>query len=78
MSQVKGLSNLLKTNLDKGISGDEADISRRRSAFGTNTYPQKKGRSFWVCFVLLLLTLSFLIQSSVPNITTNVHKIHIL
>lgn len=45
---VKGLSNMLKTNLDKGITGDEADISRRRSAFGANTYPQKKGRSFWV------------------------------
>ncbi|CAA7048833.1 unnamed protein product [Microthlaspi erraticum] len=44
---VKGLSELLKTNLDKGIHGDDDDISRRKSAFGSNTYPQKKGRSFW-------------------------------
>ncbi|KAK2646232.1 hypothetical protein Ddye_021427 [Dipteronia dyeriana] len=45
---VKGLSDLLKTNLDKGISGDDADLLKRRNAFGSNTYPQKKGRSFWM------------------------------
>ncbi|XP_019456853.1 PREDICTED: calcium-transporting ATPase 9, plasma membrane-type-like [Lupinus angustifolius] len=44
---VKGLSNLLKSNPEKGISGDEADLSKRKNAFGTNTYPRKKGRSFW-------------------------------
>ncbi|KAK3411184.1 hypothetical protein EUGRSUZ_J03161 [Eucalyptus grandis] len=30
----------------RGISGDETDILKRRNAFGSNTYPQKKGRSF--------------------------------
>ncbi|PKA50857.1 Calcium-transporting ATPase 8, plasma membrane-type [Apostasia shenzhenica] len=45
---VKGLSNLLKTNLDKGILGDDMELLRRRNAFGANTYPQKKGRSFLV------------------------------
>ncbi|WOL13466.1 calcium-transporting ATPase 10, plasma membrane-type-like isoform X2 [Canna indica] len=45
---VKGLANLLKTDLDKGISEDEEDVSRRRNDFGPNTYPRKKGRSFWV------------------------------
>ncbi|KAK3221270.1 hypothetical protein Dsin_008295 [Dipteronia sinensis] len=45
---VKGLSDLLKTNLDKGISGDDADLLKRRNGFGSNTYPQKKGRSFWM------------------------------
>ncbi|CAD5168434.1 unnamed protein product, partial [Musa acuminata subsp. malaccensis] len=45
---VKGLSSLLKTNLEKGISGDEAELLRRRNYFGSNTYPRKKGRSFWV------------------------------
>ncbi|EOA18057.1 hypothetical protein CARUB_v10006503mg [Capsella rubella] len=44
---VKGLSDLLKTNLEKGINGDDDDILKRKSAFGSNTYPQKKGRSFW-------------------------------
>ncbi|KAK1584228.1 hypothetical protein Q3G72_030968 [Acer saccharum] len=46
--QVKGLSDLLKTNLVAGISGDDADIRKRRNAFGSNAYPQKKGRSFWM------------------------------
>lgn len=39
---------MLKTNLEKGILGDDADLLRRRNAFGSNTYPRKKGRSFWV------------------------------
>ncbi|KAJ1405873.1 P-type ATPase [Sesbania bispinosa] len=44
---VKGLSDLLKSNMDKGISGDDVDVSKRKNAFGTNTYPRKKGKSFW-------------------------------
>ncbi|KAI5348498.1 hypothetical protein L3X38_001385 [Prunus dulcis] len=44
---VKGLGDLLKTNLDKGIHGDDADLLKRKNAFGTNTYPKKKARSFW-------------------------------
>lgn len=46
--QVKGLSNLLKTSTEKGILGDETDLLKRRNAFGSNTYPRKKGRSFLV------------------------------
>lgn len=45
---------MLKTNLEKGIPGDDVDLLKRRSAFGSNTYPQKKGRSFWVNFVTKL------------------------
>ncbi|KAJ9693332.1 hypothetical protein PVL29_012195 [Vitis rotundifolia] len=43
---VKGLSDLLETNLEKGTDGDDANLSKRRNMFGSNTYPQKKGRSF--------------------------------
>ncbi|KAJ0075521.1 hypothetical protein Patl1_34906 [Pistacia atlantica] len=43
---VKGLSDLLKTNIAFGISGDDTDLSKRRNSFGSNTYPLKKGRSF--------------------------------
>ncbi|GLT28691.1 hypothetical protein SLA2020_036030 [Shorea laevis] len=43
---VNGLSGMLKTNLDKGINGDESDLLNRRNIFGSNTYPCKKG-SFW-------------------------------
>lgn len=45
---------MLKTNLEKGIPGDDVDLLKRRSAFGSNTYPRKKGRSFWVNFVTKL------------------------
>ncbi|KAK5793236.1 calcium-transporting ATPase 9, plasma membrane-type-like [Gossypium arboreum] len=45
---VKGLSGLLRTNLEKGIDEDEADLLNRRNVFGSNTYPRKKGRSFWM------------------------------
>ncbi|KAF0906129.1 hypothetical protein E2562_009120 [Oryza meyeriana var. granulata] len=45
---VKGLANLLKTNTEKGIHGDEADLACRSNAFGANRYPRKKGRSFLV------------------------------
>lgn len=44
---VKGLADLLKTDAEKGPSGDDSDIVKRRNAFGSNTYPKKKGRSFW-------------------------------
>ncbi|KAJ4748349.1 Calcium-transporting ATPase [Rhynchospora pubera] len=46
--EVKGVANLLKTNIDKGITGDDADLVSRRNAFGSNTYPHKKGKCFWV------------------------------
>ncbi|KAF2309916.1 hypothetical protein GH714_005605 [Hevea brasiliensis] len=47
VQKVKRLSDLLKTNTEKGIHGDDTDLLKRKNAFGSNTYPQKKGRSFW-------------------------------
>ncbi|KAL4590044.1 hypothetical protein LXL04_002962 [Taraxacum kok-saghyz] len=44
---VKGLSEKLKTNSEKGILDDESNIMERKTVFGSNTYPRKKGRSFW-------------------------------
>ncbi|XP_039004663.1 calcium-transporting ATPase 9, plasma membrane-type-like [Hibiscus syriacus] len=44
---VTGLSGMLRTNLETGIKGDDIDLSNRKNAFGSNTYPRKKGRSFW-------------------------------
>ncbi|KAL1371900.1 calcium-transporting ATPase 10, plasma membrane-type isoform X2 [Arachis duranensis] len=43
---VEGIASLLETNLEKGIQGDDTDLSRRTKAFGSNNYPRKKGRSF--------------------------------
>ncbi|XP_054781751.1 calcium-transporting ATPase 9, plasma membrane-type-like isoform X2 [Prosopis cineraria] len=45
---VKGLSSLLQSSPEKGINGSNDDLLRRRTAFGTNTYPRKKGRSFFM------------------------------
>ncbi|XP_071724410.1 calcium-transporting ATPase 10, plasma membrane-type-like isoform X2 [Rutidosis leptorrhynchoides] len=44
---VKGLAEKLKTSPDKGIPEDESNILDRKNVFGSNTYPRKKGRSFW-------------------------------
>ncbi|XP_059637463.1 calcium-transporting ATPase 10, plasma membrane-type-like isoform X2 [Cornus florida] len=44
---VKGLADMLKTNLEKGIPGDDDDILDRKNVFGSNTYPRKEGRIFW-------------------------------
>ncbi|KAL8135231.1 hypothetical protein AgCh_010048 [Apium graveolens] len=44
---VNGLADTLKTSLDKGINGTEANILERKDVYGSNTYPRKKGRSFW-------------------------------
>ncbi|XP_072147580.1 calcium-transporting ATPase 5, plasma membrane-type [Setaria viridis] len=44
---VRGLSDLLKSSLDKGVSPDEEELLLRRDIFGANTYPHKKRRSIW-------------------------------
>ncbi|XP_062155503.1 calcium-transporting ATPase 9, plasma membrane-type isoform X2 [Alnus glutinosa] len=66
---VKGLSELLETNLDRGINGDETDLLRRRKSFGSNTYPQKKGRSFlrflweaWQDLTLIILVIAAVVS----------------
>jgi len=48
---VRGLSDLLKSNLNKGVSPDEDELLRRRDIFGANTYPRKKRRSIWSCLI---------------------------
>ncbi|KAK6131661.1 hypothetical protein DH2020_034675 [Rehmannia glutinosa] len=44
---VKGVAEKLKSNPEIGVSGDETDLIERKNAFASNTYPRKKGRSFW-------------------------------
>ncbi|CAK9325849.1 unnamed protein product [Citrullus colocynthis] len=44
---VKGVADMLQSNLEKGIIGDDSDLLKRRNMYGSNTYPQKPGRSFW-------------------------------
>ncbi|KAG2407549.1 Calcium-transporting ATPase [Vigna angularis] len=52
---VVGLSNLLKSNLEKGIRGDDADLLIRRNAFGSNNYPRKSGRNFLDLTLIILM-----------------------
>ncbi|KAL5220263.1 hypothetical protein ABZP36_024976 [Zizania latifolia] len=59
---VKGLSNLLNCNLDKGISPNTDELLKRRDVFGSNTYPRKKRKSilrfvFEACKDLTLIIL---------------------
>ena len=66
---------MLETNLDKGIQGDSANLTKRRNAFGSNTYPRKKGRSFLVnslpiyifalIFFIRAITLSFVEEENI-------------
>ena len=57
--QVRGLVESLKTNLEKGIHGDDGDLMKRRNAYGSNNYPRKKPRSFLVSFVAISFALTF-------------------
>ncbi|KNA25604.1 hypothetical protein SOVF_005140 isoform B [Spinacia oleracea] len=59
---VTGLAEKLKSNVEQGIPGNDEDILQRKNVFGTNTYAQKKGRTFWrflweACLDLTLLIL---------------------
>ncbi|KAI3521259.1 hypothetical protein L1887_10720 [Cichorium endivia] len=45
---VQGLSEMLKTDLDRGVPRDDGELTNRRNAFGSNTYPVKQGRSFFM------------------------------
>lgn len=71
---VNGLTKLLKTNPEKGVHGDEADLSCRLGAFGANRYPRKKGRSFWVFLweACQDLTLAILIVAAVISLVLGI------
>ncbi|KAL4383417.1 hypothetical protein GQ457_15G029490 [Hibiscus cannabinus] len=71
---VRGLSESLKTNLEKGIPGDDSDLLKRRNAFGSNTYPRKKGRSFWrfVWEACQDLTLMILVVAAVASLALGI------
>ncbi|CAL1373976.1 unnamed protein product [Linum trigynum] len=66
---VRGLERMLKTNLETGVSPDEADISNRKNVFGANTYPRRKGRSFlrflweaWQDLTLIILMVAAILS----------------
>ncbi|KAL8046370.1 hypothetical protein ABFX02_08G173200 [Erythranthe guttata] len=71
---VKGLAEMIKTDVETGIYGDENELSRRKNAFGSNTYPVKKGRSFlrflWKAWQDL--TLIILITAAVASLALGI------
>nr|XP_019708081.2 calcium-transporting ATPase 5, plasma membrane-type [Elaeis guineensis] len=78
---VKGLSDVLKTNIDKGISGDDAELLHRRNTFGANTYPHKKGRNFlvfiWEAYqdlTLIILMVAAVISLALGIQTEGLHE----
>lgn len=48
----QGVADLLETNMETGIAGDDVEVAKRRNAFGSNTYPVKKGRTYLVYYCL--------------------------
>ncbi|CAM0907522.1 unnamed protein product [Alopecurus aequalis] len=42
-----GIAAALASDAERGIRGDDADVRRRREAFGGNTYPKPKPKSFF-------------------------------
>ncbi|KAL9151930.1 hypothetical protein ABFS82_11G085900 [Erythranthe guttata] len=74
---VKGLAEMIKTDVETGIYGDENELSRRKNAFGSNTYPVKKGRSFlrflweaWQDLTLIILIIIAAVASLALGIKT--------
>ncbi|KAM0039261.1 putative P-type Ca(2+) transporter [Helianthus debilis subsp. tardiflorus] len=71
---VKGLSEMLKTDPDRGVPGDDNELSDRRIAFGSNTYPVKEGRSFlrFIWEALKDLTLIILIVAAAVSLVLGI------
>lgn len=44
---VHGLAKLLKVNVEHGLTGEDSDFDWRRTAYGSNRYPEKAPKSFW-------------------------------
>ncbi|CAN6293557.1 unnamed protein product [Urochloa humidicola] len=42
-----GIAAALSSGAESGIDADDADVLRRRAAFGANTHPRRKPKRFW-------------------------------
>ncbi|KAK9054776.1 hypothetical protein SSX86_025855 [Deinandra increscens subsp. villosa] len=71
---VKGLSEMLKTDPERGVPGDDTELSNRRITFGSNTYPVKPGRSFlrFIWEALKDLTLIILIVAAAVSLVLGI------
>ncbi|XP_026457965.1 calcium-transporting ATPase 10, plasma membrane-type-like [Papaver somniferum] len=71
---VGGLSIKLKTDLEKGINGDDADLQHRMQAFGSNTCPCKLPQSFLMSLweALQNLTIIILIIAAIASLALGI------
>ncbi|KAF8646545.1 hypothetical protein HU200_065766 [Digitaria exilis] len=71
ISEVKGLSDLLKSNLDKGVTTNEDELLQRRNIYGANTYPRKKRKNIlrFVFEACQDLTLAILMVAAAISLT---------
>ncbi|KAL1537995.1 Calcium-transporting ATPase 9, plasma membrane-type [Salvia divinorum] len=68
--RVKGISAMLRTDFETGISGDDHQFAQRGDVFGSNTYPLKKGRTYWMflCDAWQDTTLIILIVAAIASL----------
>lgn len=45
---MQGLARRLKVEFKEGLPDDEKDVKQRQEIYGTNTYPEKPPKGFWV------------------------------
>lgn len=48
LNGVEGVARMLETNLDKGVEDETEEIENRKQAYGSNTYPRKPRKGFFV------------------------------
>lgn len=47
-AQVDALGKKLRTDLEAGLSENNEALKQRQETFGSNTFPEKPSRGFWV------------------------------
>lgn len=73
---IEGIVDKLYSSIDKGLSGNKADIDHRRETFGSNTIPPKPPKTFLqlVCEAVQDITLIILIVAAVVSLVLSFYK----
>ncbi|KAL6292501.1 hypothetical protein ACE6H2_000643 [Prunus campanulata] len=78
---IEKLESELKTNLKDGINGEDADVLKRKSVFGENTYTPEKSTSFLTCLweachqdISQIIFIVVAVASSVMGLVTKVTR----
>ncbi|KAL9168725.1 hypothetical protein ABFS82_04G034000 [Erythranthe guttata] len=73
---IEAIVKLLKSNMENGINGDEDDLIRRRSIFGSNTYqkPAPKGLIHFVVEAFKDTTIIILLACAALSLTFGIRE----